>query len=392
MTRKINLDNKSITIGQKIKRYRKINDIRQEDMADEMGISRATLINYEKGHTGISLEILNRFKHKYPDFVSDYNEVEKPKIIENNVIDFKVLFEILYKNIKHILLVSIFSMIFGLMSSFLLTKHYSAQISLYPAIKDINQGLGQFQALAMNLGVNMAENDQNFNIPDVVNSRLIANKVINQSWLNKNEQNVDLIELWSLNKKYFFNTAKTDSLYLIESAIKKFKNQIEVSEDRQSGLITITATLEDPFIAASIANFIGQQVQLYIQKENSAQSKKEKVFISERLAIVKDELEVAELELKNFKEQNRGYEDSPELFMVFSRLFREEEAKKEVYLTLQQQLELARIEEVKQSPILHVLDHAVPPSRKSSPNRYIFLIVFLLLGLFSSSLRIVYKY
>ena len=72
--------------------------------------------------------------------------------------------------------------------------------------------------------------------------------------------------------------------------------------------------------------------------------------------------------MKIFKERNRGYEDSPELFMMFSQLYREVEAKKEVYLTLQQQLELARIEEVKQSPILHILDYAVPPSRKSSPN------------------------
>ena len=78
--------------------------------------------------------------------------------------------------------------------------------------------------------------------------------------------------------------------------------------------------------------------------------------------------------------------------MVFSQFFREVEAKKEVYLTLQQQLELARIEEVKQSPILHILDHAVPPSRKSSPNRVLFLLGFLFLGLIYSSLRVVYKY
>ena len=68
------------------------------------------------------------------------------------------------------------------------------------------------------------------------------------------------------------------------------------------------------------------------------------------------------------------------------------EVKKEVYLTLQQQLELARIEEVKQSPILHILDHAYPPSKKSSPDRIIFLIVFLLLGLFFSSIRAVFRY
>ena len=82
-------------------------------------------------------------------------------------------------------------------------------------------------------------------------------------------------------------------------------------------MIKITTTFQDPIIAAEVANFIGNQVELYIQKENSAQSTKEKLFISDRLFIVKNELENAELELKSFKEKNRGYEDSPELLMFF---------------------------------------------------------------------------
>ena len=39
-------------------------------------------------------------------------------------------------------------------------------------------------------------------------------------------------------------------------------------------------------------------------------------------------------------------------------------------------MELARIEEVRQSPILHILDLAVPASRKSSPNRLLFVVAF----------------
>ncbi len=388
------MDN-NLTLGQKIKRYRLINDIRQEDMAENMGISRATLINYEKGHTAINFDVLERFKDFYPDFILDDQKNEKPKIIENNVIDFKVLLDVLRQSKKYIFLLSTLSMISGLGISFLFTEFYSAQISLYPATKDITQGFGQFQSLAMNLGMNMAENDQNFNIPDVVKSRLIAEKSINQIWLTENGFKTNLIELWDMNKTpvyNIFNSNNVDSFYIVEKAIKKFIEHIQVSEDRLSGLITITATLEDPLIAANVANFIGDQVQLYIQKENSVQSTREKVFISERLAIVKSELELSELELKDFTERNRGYEDSPELLMVFSRLFREVEVKKEVYLTLQQQLELARIEEVKQSPILHILDHAYPPSRKSSPDRVLFLITFLLFGLFYSSLRIVFRY
>ena len=65
--------------------------------------------------------------------------------------------------------------------------------------------------------------------------------------------------------------------------------------------------------------------------------------------------------------------------MFFSQLFREVEAKQQVYLTLQQQLELARINEVKQSPILHVLDYAVPPIRKKFSTKYsLFNFLFLI--------------
>ena len=45
-----------------------MNDIRQQDMADQLAVSRATLINYEKGHTTINVDVLDRLKNAYPDF------------------------------------------------------------------------------------------------------------------------------------------------------------------------------------------------------------------------------------------------------------------------------------------------------------------------------------
>ena len=389
------METKSVSLGQKIKRYRLVNDIRQEDMAEKLNVSRATLINYEKGHTTINVDVLNRLRMHYPDFEKESSETNKPKIIIDNTIDFRVIFDILNNNKKYIFYITMIFAIIGTGSSFLLKKQYSAEITLYPAKKDISQGFGQFQSLAANLGMNTQNNDQNFNISDVVKSRLIANKMVNYQWKTISGQSIDLITLWELNKPPWYNfnsNNKTNALIIIEKAIKKFNNHVQVSEDRISGLIKITTTLQDPVIAANVANFIGNEVELYIQKENSAQSTKEKLFISERLSIVKKELEASELELKEFKERNRGFEDSPELFMNYSQLFREVEGKKEVYLTLQQQLELARIEEVKQSPILHILDNAVPPIKKSYPNRGIFLIFSFLIGLIYSSLATIFRY
>tara|TARA_A100001015_G_C14969847_1_gene704629 strand:+ start:419 stop:1588 length:1170 start_codon:yes stop_codon:yes gene_type:complete len=389
------MENESFQLGQKIKRFRLLRDIRQEDMAEKMGISRATLINYEKGHTKINLDFLNTLKKHYPDFEAKDQNLIKPKIIVDNSIDFKVLWSVLSANWKYILFTSIFFAFLGISSSFLLKKYFSAEISLYPAKNDPAQSIAQFQSLAANLGMNTGNSDQSFNIPDVVKSRLIAGKAVNQYWTNVNGEETSLIKLWNLDSAPWFNVLRkteTDTVIIFENAIKKFNKHIKVSEDRISGLIKISTTFQDPIISADIANFIGRQVELYIQKENSAQSTKEKLFISERLYIVKNELEKSELNLKDFKERNRGYDDSPELFMIFSQLFREVEGKKEVYLTLQQQLELARIDEVKRSPILHVLDYAVPPIKKSSPNRLYFMLVFTLFGLILSSSKAVSRY
>ena len=70
---------KELTLGQKIKRYRLMNDIRQEDMAESLGVSRATLINYEKGHTTINVDVLDRLNETFSDFDLQNKEDNKPK-------------------------------------------------------------------------------------------------------------------------------------------------------------------------------------------------------------------------------------------------------------------------------------------------------------------------
>ena len=94
------METSSQTLGQRIKRYRLINDIRQEDMAENMGISRATLINYEKGHTAINVDVLSRIKKHYPNFQIDDEKQSKPQIIVDNTIDFKVLYSVIFSKKK----------------------------------------------------------------------------------------------------------------------------------------------------------------------------------------------------------------------------------------------------------------------------------------------------
>ena len=75
----------NLKIGQIIKRFRVINDIRQEDMAEKLGVSRATLINYEKGHTVINVDFLKKLERNYPNFKINDEYDNKPQILENNL-------------------------------------------------------------------------------------------------------------------------------------------------------------------------------------------------------------------------------------------------------------------------------------------------------------------
>ena len=146
---------------------------------------------------------MSKIKKNYPDLELD--ESSKPKILVDNAINFKVLANVLLSEKKYIFFFSLLFAILGTTSSLLLKDYYNAQISLYPAKNDQNQIYGQFQSLVSNLGVNSASNDQNFNIPDVVKSRFIAEKVLKMKWKGTKGDSADLISFWNINKDPWYN-------------------------------------------------------------------------------------------------------------------------------------------------------------------------------------------
>ena len=73
--------------------------------------------------------------------------------------------------------------------------------------------------------------------------------------------------------------------------------------------------------------------------------------------------------MRTFLERNRSYESSPQLVFAYQGLQRRLNTAQELYLTLLREFETARIEEVNDTPVLTVIDAAVPPRRKSHPRR-----------------------
>ena len=109
------------------------------------------------------------------------------------------------------------------------------------------------------------------------------------------------------------------------------------------------------------------------------------MFIEERIVETRKELELAEEALKNFRDRNRRIENSPSLQLEQTRLVREASVLTGVYTTLKQQLETTKIEEVKESNYVVVLDQPEAPLDRAYPRKKLAVITGLV-GVFGISL------
>jgi len=323
---------------------------------------------------------------------------KKIHIIKNDEIDLRALVKVIWAGRKFILTVAGVITFIGLLYALLATPYYKSTITLYPATNETGGTLGQLQGLATSFGLGMGGGlESSYNIPDVVKSRRIRRMILEQHWMTeKYIYPIDLVTFWEINDttSILLNpmvwlknllavpTISEESILKEwqEEALERLEELVSVSEDRKTGLIHIDILTEEPQLSADIANYIAKAANDYIQAENSFEASRDRNFIEERLIVVKNELNKAENKLKEFRQENRRLADSPELQLEQGRLLRQVEMKQQVYITLQQQLELARIDEVKQTPVIHTLDVAEAAIKKDKPKRKLIVILSMMLG------------
>ena len=88
------------------------------------------------------------------------------------------------------------------------------------------------------------------------------------------------------------------------NAEKKLAKNTEISEDRKSGIITLTVTDHDPKRAAQIAGGYVNQLNAMMAGLNTSSAHRERVFLEERLRDVSKEMEVAEQDFSQFSSKN----------------------------------------------------------------------------------------
>jgi uncharacterized protein involved in exopolysaccharide biosynthesis len=101
-----------------------------------------------------------------------------------------------------------------------------------------------------------------------------------------------------------FDLRKVYGKRLVMDARKRLDENTSVSEDRKSGIITISVTDRDSHRAAALANAYVDQLNALVAELSTSSAHRERVFLEERLRVAKKDLEEATNELAQFSSKN----------------------------------------------------------------------------------------
>jgi uncharacterized protein involved in exopolysaccharide biosynthesis len=279
--------------------------------------------------------------------------------------------ELFWSHRKNIAKIMFSTMVLVAGISLLLSNKYVATTTILPDIEILSaaQQLGSLQQLASSVGITAGVTSPSQLYPDILLSETILRPVIYNKYKTENYDTlVNLIQFWEFDDE--------DENLNYEDCLGKLREKVlSMDVNKETFVITLSVETTEQQLSADIANYITSQLDIYQRYFRSSNASEQRKFLEGRIDEVKKDLTKAEEALKNFREKNRKVVDSPELLLEQARLQREVELNSTMFIELKKQYELAKLEEIKNTPVVQILDKARPPAEKSSPRRSILVLV-----------------
>jgi hypothetical protein len=147
-----------------------------------------------------------------------------------------------------------------------------------------------------------------------------------------------------------------------ERAVKMLRKIVAASEDKRLNGVKLTVTTLWPSVSLALAERLVRGVNQFNLETRKSQAAAERQFVEVQAAEAERALREAEDRLQSFLQRNRSVTGSPELMFAQDRLQREVGLRQAVYTSLMQRKEEARIREVRDTPVITVLENPRLPA------------------------------
>ena len=288
--------------------------------------------------------------------------------------------------------------VFAIIVAFSLPKEYTSTVKIAPELSN-GTGLDGLSTAASLIGANLkglGDNNDAFLpdlYPEIIHStgfleRLSKAKVISQDGI----LNVSLADYmmhhikrpwWAI--KLPFSKDKTNenkykhSKYELSKAqidlYREIENCTNLSIDNGTGLITINVTLQDPNIAAIVADSVSNMLQSFILNYRTNKSKMDLAYYEKLSRSSKKDYTKALQAYASYVDANTDV-----TLMTYkskeTELENEMQSKFDIFNQLEQRKAAARAKVQDRTPVFNVLQQAYAPVKKSGPKRVLIVLLY----------------
>ena len=194
---------------------------------------------------------------------------------------------LLWGNRRRLVRVFFWSILGSTLVVFLLPNHYQSTTQLMPPESQSGAGMALLSAAGRTAGLGAIAGD----LLGAKNSGALFVGVLQSRTVRDR-----LIEKFGL--KRIYGESK------IEDARQVLADHTSISEDRKSGIITITVTDHDPKRAAELAQAYINELDQLVAQVSTSSARRERIFLEERLSAVKEDLNGAAKKFSEFASKN----------------------------------------------------------------------------------------
>ena len=186
-----------------------------------------------------------------------------------------------------------------------------------------------------------------------------------------------------------WNVKGVDKRLRRAAVLSRLQAAISSSVGLRLDVVTLSVTTRDPLLSKRLADALLSEVNRFNLQTRQSRASAERRFAEGRMNEVRGELRVAEDALERFYKENRQPYLSAELELQKGRLSRRGELLSSTYTTLATAFERARIDEVRDTPLITLIQRPDTPVR-ADPRRLVrSTILMFMMGLIGGAVLLI---
>lgn len=161
--------------------------------------------------------------------------------------------------------------------------------------------------------------------------------------------------------------------------VKTLRQGVGASVDKKTGITTITVSMDDPWIATTLADTICQRLQNYVISYRTKKVREDLTYYEKLAANAKEKMVKAQAAYATSVDYNRSV-ILQSINTEKDRLRQEAQLASDLYSQTEQQVQLAKAKLQEVKPVFAVVQPATMPEKPSSTSRKMIVLVFMFLG------------